>query len=132
MAYRPGGSPTRTTCAPRSSRRGRNQSTDRMPSSCLSATKTNDDRVVWQNHAVLARSLPQQITDYAMTLTIHGKAALIVNELQSGIIGEHASFQGLADHARSRGVVANVARLLTSFRTKGWPVVHVPVAHRTD
>lgn len=68
-----------------------------------------------------------------MSLAIHGKPALIVNECQLGVIdARHSGFPGLAEQVESRGIVAQIARLASAFRERGLPVIHVPVVHRVD
>ena len=64
---------------------------------------------------------------------IKGKAALIVNECQLGVIdARYCSFKGLAQQVEERGMVANIAALAAAFRKAGLPVVHTPVRHRPD
>jgi nicotinamidase-related amidase len=68
-----------------------------------------------------------------MAITIHGRAALIVNECQRGVIERgKGSFTGLIDQVEERGIVARIAALAEDFRGRGLPVVHAPVVHRTD
>lgn len=66
-----------------------------------------------------------------MAITIHGRAALIVNECQRGVI-ERGSFSGLVDQVNERGIVPRIAALAEAFRAHGLPVIHAPVAHRPD
>jgi len=66
-----------------------------------------------------------------MAITIHGRAALIVNECQRGVI-ERGSFSGLVDQVNERGIVPRIAALAEAFRAQGLPVIHAPVAHRPD
>jgi len=66
-------------------------------------------------------------------LTDGRKAALIINECQIGVIEPGKSgFAGLAKQAQERGIVAKIAALAEVFRKAGLPVIHTPVAHRTD
>lgn len=65
-------------------------------------------------------------------MTIHGlaagsPAALLISECQLGFVGaddEHIAIAGLADQARSRGIVPRIAALADAFRRAGLPVVH--------
>lgn len=67
------------------------------------------------------------------TSIITGRAALIINECQLGIIDKgYAMFGGLADQVASRGIVSRIARLAECFRAVGLPVIHAPVVHRPD
>lgn len=68
-----------------------------------------------------------------MASIIRGKAALIINECQLGVIDErYAGFPGLARQVEARGIVPRIAKLADAFRAAGLPVVHTPVIHRTD
>ncbi|MHB8670290.1 MAG: cysteine hydrolase family protein [Acidimicrobiales bacterium] len=61
------------------------------------------------------------------------RPALLMNECQRGVLDSGmAIFPGLAEQARSRGIVANVIRLADSFRRARHPVLHLQVAHRRD
>jgi nicotinamidase-related amidase len=62
-----------------------------------------------------------------------GKAALIVNEMQLGVIdARFTTFPQLAQQVAARGIVPNIAGLIAAFRKAGLPVVHTPVVHRED
>lgn len=66
-------------------------------------------------------------------LRIEGRAALIVNECQLGVVDPSFSgFPGLAAHVVERGVLDRIATLADAFRARGLPVVHTPVIHRPD
>ena len=68
-----------------------------------------------------------------MSITIQGRAALIVNECQRGVIERGiGSFTGLIDQVEERGIVPRIAVLADEFRARGLPVVHAPVVHRPD
>lgn len=68
-----------------------------------------------------------------MAGNIRGKAALVINECQKGVIDiAHAGFPGLAKQVAERGIVPRIAALAEAFRKAGLPVMHVPVVHRPD
>ncbi len=67
------------------------------------------------------------------TLKISGRAALIVNECQLGVVDpNHGSFAGLAEQVATRGILPRIADLAAAFRAGGLPVIHAPVVHRPD
>jgi nicotinamidase-related amidase len=69
----------------------------------------------------------------ANELKIEGRAALIVNECQLGVIdANYTGFPGLANQVAERGIVNRIANLAAAFRAKGLPVFHAPVVHRED
>ncbi|MCB2047911.1 MAG: isochorismatase family protein [Novosphingobium sp.] len=53
-----------------------------------------------------------------------GKAALLLSEVQRGIIGDLAKGSPLASGAEETGVIGNSARLAAAAREHGAPVVH--------
>lgn len=62
-----------------------------------------------------------------------GKTALIVNEMQVGVVDPaYSGFKGLAEQVVARGLVAKIAKLADAFRAAGLPVIHAPVIHRPD
>jgi nicotinamidase-related amidase len=64
---------------------------------------------------------------------IVGKAALIINEGQRGVIDPMISFlPALAGQVAQRAIIPKIATLADAFRRRGYPVVHAPVAHRAD
>lgn len=64
---------------------------------------------------------------------ITGRAALIINEGQRGVIDPAVSFlPAIAAQVAERGMVGRIAALATAFRAVGLPVFHTPVAHRPD
>lgn len=64
---------------------------------------------------------------------LNGKAALIVNEMQVGVVDPRfSSFPDLANQVESRGIIPKIARLADAFRKAGLPVFHTPVVHRKD
>ena len=66
-------------------------------------------------------------------LKINGRAALIVNECQLGVVdARYTSFSGLADQVTERAILPRIASLAEAFRAKGLPVIHAPVVHRSD
>ena len=56
--------------------------------------------------------------------------ALVTQECQNGVIGEHAVFPELA--AAARPMLGNVARLAKAARASGVPVVHCLALRRAD
>jgi nicotinamidase-related amidase len=57
--------------------------------------------------------------------------AVVTQECQKGVLGEHAVFPQLAQAARER-MIPNGARLLKQARAAGVPVVHGIYARRSD
>lgn len=53
-----------------------------------------------------------------------GRAALVLQEMQNGVIGAETVFPPLAAAAAEIGVVENAARLAVAARAAGVPVVH--------
>ena len=60
-----------------------------------------------------------------------GRAALVTQECQNGVIGEQAVFPALAEIAR-REMIPNAARLAKAARAAGIPVVHCLALRRPD
>src|SRR5436190_4180096 len=61
------------------------------------------------------------------------RPALVICECQRGVLEPSvAIFPGLAQQARERGMLDQIARLAAAFRTHDLPVVHAHVAHRPD
>jgi nicotinamidase-related amidase len=60
------------------------------------------------------------------------KPALIISELQRGVVGPETLFPALAQQVAQRGVLAKTAALADAFRAAGLPVVHCHVVHRPD
>jgi nicotinamidase-related amidase len=61
------------------------------------------------------------------------KPALIINEVQVGLLDpEHAIFPALAEIAKERNIVANIAELIAAFRAKGHPIFYTPAVNRPD
>lgn len=64
---------------------------------------------------------------------IVGRAALIINECQRGVVGPgDCIFPALAGQVTERGILPRIAALAEAFRTRGLPVVHAPIVHRED
>jgi nicotinamidase-related amidase len=53
-----------------------------------------------------------------------GTTAVVLQELQNGVVGEQAALRDLADAAASAGVIPNAARLAAAARAAGIPVIH--------
>jgi nicotinamidase-related amidase len=61
------------------------------------------------------------------------KAALIINEVQVGLLDrERSIFPALAEIAAERRIVANIAELIAAFRAKGHPIFYTPAINRAD
>jgi nicotinamidase-related amidase len=52
------------------------------------------------------------------------RTALVLQEVQNGVIGPVSAFPALADAAAKVGVIQNAARLATAARAAGVPVIH--------
>jgi nicotinamidase-related amidase len=65
-------------------------------------------------------------------LAAPGVCAVLTQEIQRGVIGDHTSFPQLAEAAEAVGVVPNTARLLTAARARGVPVIHCTAKFRAD
>jgi nicotinamidase-related amidase len=57
-------------------------------------------------------------------LTRPGATALVIQEVQNGVIGPEAALRELADAAATVGVIPNTARLAAAAREAGIPVLH--------
>jgi biuret amidohydrolase len=57
-------------------------------------------------------------------LTRPGRAALVLQEVQNGVVGPESVLRELADAVATVGVVANAARLAAAAREAGVPVIH--------
>jgi len=53
-----------------------------------------------------------------------GNAALVLQEIQNGVVGADSTFPALAEAAASVGVIPNAAQLAEAARLVGAPVVH--------
>ncbi len=53
-----------------------------------------------------------------------GRTALVLQEIQNGVVGAQSAFPALADVADAIGVTGNAARLAAAARDVGVPVVH--------
>jgi nicotinamidase-related amidase len=53
-----------------------------------------------------------------------GVTALVLQEVQNGVIGAEATLRDLADAAASVGVIPRAARLAAAARAAGLPVIH--------
>jgi nicotinamidase-related amidase len=57
-------------------------------------------------------------------LTRADRTALVLQEVQNGVIGPVSAFPALADAAAKVGVIQNAARLATAARAAAVPVIH--------
>jgi nicotinamidase-related amidase len=64
-------------------------------------------------------------------LVAAGRAAVLTQECQKGVLGERAVFPQLAEAARSFAI-PNMARLVNAARASSIPVVHCIAARRSD
>jgi nicotinamidase-related amidase len=69
------------------------------------------------------------MTDRLKSLLGGGRAALILTEVQEGIVGEAAPWPMLRDAAEEVGLVGNAARLAHAARRAGAPVIHCTAEH---
>lgn len=60
------------------------------------------------------------------------QTALLVIEMQEGVIGQGTFFRGLADAVRDGGLLPRLAALLASARRAGAKVVYCPADRRAD
>lgn len=65
-------------------------------------------------------------------LTRPGRAAVLVMELQRGVVGDLATMPVLAKAVQEAGVIPATARLLSAARAAGIRVVHCHAAFRRD
>lgn len=66
-------------------------------------------------------------------LKLEGRAALIVNECQLGVVDAgYSLFPDLARQVAERGILDRIAGLAAAFRAHGLPVLHTPVIQRPD
>ncbi|MEQ4718125.1 isochorismatase family cysteine hydrolase [Nonomuraea sp. B19D2] len=60
------------------------------------------------------------------------RVAVLVMEMQRGVVGDLTKFPDLVDACARHDVVANTARLLQAARSAGIPVIHCTAAFRPD
>lgn len=72
------------------------------------------------------------MTDAVTERTAPGRCAVLVMELQRGVVGDLASMPALAKAVQAAGVVAATARLLEAARAAGVRVIHCHAAFRRD
>ncbi len=60
------------------------------------------------------------------------QTAVLVIEMQEGVIGQGTFFRGLADAVREGGVLPKLSALLAAARTAGAKVVYCPADRRAD
>jgi nicotinamidase-related amidase len=58
--------------------------------------------------------------------------ALVLQEVQNGVVGERSALPALAEAAAAVGLIENCARLAVAARTKGIPVFHCTAETRAD
>ena len=61
-----------------------------------------------------------------------GQAALVLQEVQNGVVGPESSFAALADAAAEVGVIPNSTRLALAAREAGVPVIHATAENLPD
>lgn len=57
-------------------------------------------------------------------LVLPGRTALVLQEVQNGVVGEETAFPVLTEAAAAVGVIANAARLAVAARAVDVPVIH--------
>ena len=67
-----------------------------------------------------------------MSITLTGRAALLISEMQRGVIEAGGTFNALAGQVAERGITPRIADLANAFRAAGLPVIHLPATHRPD
>jgi len=65
-------------------------------------------------------------------LVAKGRCAVVVMEMQRGIVGDLACIPELGKAVAEAGIIANTARLLRAARTAGVRVIHCTAAFRRD
>ncbi len=65
-------------------------------------------------------------------LVAPGHTALVLQEVQKGVVGEHSALPALAESAAAVGVVDHCAQLAAAARKIGIPVVHCTAVTRDD
>ncbi|MFF5206471.1 cysteine hydrolase [Streptosporangium sp. NPDC000396] len=66
------------------------------------------------------------------SLAAPGHSAVLVMEMQRGVIGDLAKFPDLVEVCARRDVVANASSVLAAARSAGVPVIHCTAAFRAD
>ncbi|WP_433253741.1 cysteine hydrolase [Streptosporangium sp. CA-135522] len=66
------------------------------------------------------------------SLVAPGHSAVLVMEMQRGVVGDLARFPDLVEVCARRDVVANASRVLAAARSAGIPVIHCTAAFRAD
>ncbi|MER5319894.1 cysteine hydrolase [Streptosporangium roseum] len=66
------------------------------------------------------------------SLAAPGHSAVLVMEMQRGVVGDLAKFPDLVEVCARRDVVANASSVLTAARAAGIPVIHCTAAFRAD
>ena len=64
-------------------------------------------------------------------LVAPGRCALLLQEVQPGVVGEESGLPELAAAGRAVGMVGHLERLTVAARSAGIPVVHCTAAHMT-
>jgi nicotinamidase-related amidase len=65
-------------------------------------------------------------------LCLPGHTALVLQEVQNGVVGAPSALPALADAARAVDLIGNCARLARAARRHGLPVFHCTAATRDD
>lgn len=60
------------------------------------------------------------------------KAALVISELQRGVVGDLSPFPALGEQIAKRNVIPHLTALAEAFRKADFPIFHCHVAHRPD
>lgn len=67
-----------------------------------------------------------------VTMAAPGRTAVLVMEMQRGVVGDLSKFPDLANVCLRNGVISNTRALLEGARGAGVPVVHCTAAFRAD
>jgi biuret amidohydrolase len=82
---------------------------------------------------VTAASGREDVTGFTLAeMARADRTALVLQEVQNGVIGPLSPFPALADAAASVGVVHNAARLAAAARAAGIPVIHATAENLPD
>ena len=65
-------------------------------------------------------------------LVAPGHTALVLQEVQNGVVGEHSALPALAEAAAEVGLIDHCAQLAAAARRAGVPVVHCTAVTRDD
>src|SRR6476646_8159321 len=76
----------------------------------------------------MVRAMPIDVA----SLVAPGHTALVLQEVQNGVVGTPSALPALADAAAAVDLIGNCARLARAARAAGVPVIHCTAETRTD